>query len=220
MHIHVQLKRVTTSNGNCRVTQSKSSEVRNPKTSREVLVAAATQLLPEESISHFSIGRVCERVGVSRRSFFNYFQGKDDLLTEVLTTLRESHWQAMQEWSADLPESLGVEERLQLIFTRILTIIRVPTWRGSAFIRLSGELSDVAGYPIHAVVAEAKRDQEKWFEQELLRGQFASPSELATQLTIILTGLFQLQLVQRAPYLGEAVLNLLPRLLALSRLDA
>ncbi|MFO1133379.1 MAG: TetR/AcrR family transcriptional regulator [Hyphomicrobiales bacterium] len=193
--------------------------MRNPKTSREELVAAATQLLAEESISHFSIGRVCARAGVSRRSFFNYFKDKDDLLTEVLGTLRESHMQAMQQWSADLPPELGVEERIRLIFTRILTIIQMPDWRGSAFIRLSGELSTVEGHPIHEVVAQTKRDQEKWFEEELVRGKFTSPSELATQLTIIMTGLFQLQLVHRAPYLGEAVLSLIPRLLASSRLN-
>lgn len=191
--------------------------MRNPKSSREVLIAAATALLAEESLSHFNIGRICERAGISRRSFFNYFTGKDDLLTQVLATLRDSHMRAMQEWSADLPEGLDVEERIRRIFTRILGIIRVPGWRGSVFIRLSGELSDIEGHPIHEVIAQTKRDQERWFEQKLLRGDFASPSELATQLTIIMTGLFQLQLVHRADYLGDAVLSLIPRLLASSR---
>lgn len=187
------------------------------KTNRDALIAVATELLAEDSISHFTIGRVSERAGISRRTFFNYFKDRDELLTEVLKTLRVAHEKAMQDWSADLPEGLSVEQRLILIFRRILDIIRVPTWRGSAFIRLSGELSDVVGHPIHAVIAEAKLDQEKWFERELSGESFVSASELATQLTIVMTGLFQLQLVHRSIHLGDAVLSMIPRLLSSSR---
>lgn len=187
------------------------------KTNRDALIAVATELLAEDSISHFNIGRVSARAGISRRTFFNYFKDRDELLTEVLKTLRVAHDKAMQEWSADLPEGLSVEQRLVMIFRRILDIIRLPNWRGSAFIRLSGEMSDVADHPVHTVIAEAKLDQEKWFELELSRESFVSVSELATQLTIVMTGLFQLQLVHRSAHLGDAVLSMIPRLLASSR---
>jgi len=187
------------------------------KTNRDALIAVATELLAEDSFSHFNIGRVSERAGISRRTFFNYFKDRDELLTEVLKTLRVAHEKAMEEWSAGLPEGLSVEQRLDTIFRRILDIIRVPTWRGSAFIRLSGELADVADHPVHAVIAEAKRDHERWFERELSRESFVSVSELATQLTIVMTGLFQLQLVHRSAHLGDAVLSMIPRLLSSSR---
>lgn len=187
------------------------------KTTREALIVAATQLLAEDSLSRFNIGRITERAGVSRRSFFNYFKDKDQFLCEVLKTLRESHALAMQQWSAELPDDLSVEERLLIIFGRILDIITMPGWRGSAFIRLSSELADMEDHPLHRIVADAKLDQEKWFESELSRGSYLSPAQLATQLTIVMTGLFQLQLVHRSPHLGEAVLSMIPRLLAANR---
>lgn len=187
------------------------------KASRVRIVEAATQVLAEESYSHFSILRISERAGISRRSFFNHFHNKDELLAEVLKTLRAAHEEVMQEWSAELPDDLPVEERILIIFRRIIAIVSEPKWRGSAFIRLSGELADFEGHPIHEVIAEAKRDQESWFEQELRKGDYAAPALLATQLTIVLTGLFQLQLVHRSPRLGEVVLAMIPGLLAAAR---
>lgn len=186
------------------------------KTTRDEIVEAAASILAEESFSQFNIGRISARAGSSRRSFFNYFRSKDELLVEVLKSLRALHVEAMKEWSDELPVELSVEERILVIFRRILAIISVPSWRGSAFIRLSGELADLQDHPIHHVIADAKRDQEKWFEDELRRGDYASPALLATQLTIMTTGLFQLQLVYRSPRLGEAVLGMIPTLLASS----
>lgn len=189
----------------------------NQKVTRERIIEAATQILAEDSYSRFSIERISERAGISRRSFFNYFKSKDELLAEVLKTLRALHDRAMQAWSAELPDGLTVEARIVEIFRRIIDIISQPGWRGSAFIRLAGELSDFEGHPIQALVAEAKRDQEKWFETELRKGDFVSPALLAAQLTIVMTGLFQLQLVHRSPRLGQAVLAMIPPLLAAGR---
>lgn len=184
------------------------------KTTRKELIDAATMMLAEESFSQFSMERVATRAGVSRRTLFNHFRNRDEFLTEVLKQLRDSHDMAMHEWSADIPDDLPVETRIRIIFERILEIISHPTWRGSAFIRLSSELADLEGHPIHQIIADAKRDQEKWFERELSRGNYASPSIIAEQLAIVLTGLFQLQLIHRSRRHGLAVLKMLPVLLA------
>lgn len=184
------------------------------RATRERIIEAATQILAEDSFSRFSIDRISARAGISRRTFFNYFKSKDELLAEVLKTLRILHDSAMREWSAELPDDLAVEARIHTIFSRIIDIIAQPDWRGSAFVRLAGELADFEGHPIQALVAEAKRDQEEWFERELRKGDFAAPALIATQLTIVMTGLFQLQLVDRSPRLGEAVLAMIPQLLA------
>lgn len=187
---------------------------------RERLLQATCDLLNEQNLSSLTIDRITERAGFSRRTFFLHFSSKDELLTLALSNLRSQHDQAMHEWSSDLPVGLTVEERIQEIFVRILKIIRQPNWRGSGFIRLSGELADLRGHPIHQVVAEAKDDQKNWFERELNKGHFGSPKIIAEQLTIIMTGLFQMQLIEMSQAPGEAVLALIPLLLAASRTEA
>jgi AcrR family transcriptional regulator len=175
---------------------------------------ATCQLLSEQNFSKLSIDRIAERAGLSRRTFFLHFKSKDDALTQALSNLRNEHERAMRELSYDLPAGLTVEDRIQEIFLRILKIIRQPDWRGSGFIRLSGELAELRGHPVHQIIAEAKNDQKRWFERELVNGHFKSPDLLAEQLTIIMTGLLQMQLIQRSPAPGEAVLYLIPLLLS------
>ena len=44
---------------------------------RDALVETARALSAERGFSHFTIEQLCEQVGVSRRTFFNYFPTKD-----------------------------------------------------------------------------------------------------------------------------------------------
>lgn len=194
--------------------------MRDTTNTRERLLQATCELLSEQTLSSVTIDRITERAGLSRRTFFLHISSKDELLTMALSHLRSQHDQAMREWSSDLPVELTVEERIQEIFARVLKIIRQPKWRGSGFIRLSGELADLRGHPVHQVIADAKSDQKHWFERELSRGRFKSPEIIAEQLTIIMTGLFQMQLIEMSETPGEAVLALIPLLLGASRTEA
>jgi AcrR family transcriptional regulator len=45
---------------------------------RDALVETTRALSAEHGFSHFTIEQLCEQVGVSRRTFFNYFPTKDD----------------------------------------------------------------------------------------------------------------------------------------------
>src|SRR6185436_9442476 len=45
---------------------------------RDALVETARALSAEHVFSHFTIEQLCEQVGVSRRTFFNYFPSKED----------------------------------------------------------------------------------------------------------------------------------------------
>jgi len=45
---------------------------------RAALIRRARQLTAEQGLSGFTIEELCEQVGVSRRTFFNYFPSKED----------------------------------------------------------------------------------------------------------------------------------------------
>jgi AcrR family transcriptional regulator len=180
---------------------------------RKRFLDAATEILANDPLSHFTIDYISERAGKSRRTFFLHFGSKDDLLKNVLENTRAFHQKTMRDWSNNLDEASTVEARITLIFRRIIDTINDPRWKGSAFTRLSGELSDLEEHPLHAVVVAAKIDQEIWFQSELERGNYTSPPLLAEQLVVILTGLLQLQVVHRSPRHGLAVLDMLPSIL-------
>lgn len=184
---------------------------------RERLLDAAYRILSEESFSQLSIDRVTERAGLSRRTFFLHFKSKDQLLAEVLAYLRPAQAAIYRRWSDQLDPRLGTEERILALVGKLVEMIRAPGWHGCCFMRLSAELGDRAGHPVHAVVAEAHHDMERWLESELARGSYAAPGLTARQLVILINGMLLMQLVHRDDSYSSAVLAMLPAILASAR---
>lgn len=186
--------------------------------SHDLLIDAAYRIISEESLSQLSIDRVSERAGLSRRTFFLHFSSKDELIAEVLEHLRPAYAARYAEWAKALPPGLGVEQRIEALFTRIIADISQPGWRGCAFVRISAEFGELPGHPVHAVVIEAHRDMEQWLESELSMGSYSAPGLTARQLALMLNGLLMMQLVHRDPAYAEATMAMLPVVLASGRI--
>lgn len=191
-----------------------------PRSTRDRLLEAATRIIAEESLSQLSIDRVTERAGLARRTFFLHFSSKDELLAQVLEYLRPAYAARYRQWTEGLDPDLCVEERIYALFRNVVEMISQPGWRGCCFLRISAEFGDRQGHPVHAVVADAHRDMERWLEAELSRGDYVTPGLLAKQLAILLNGLLVMQLVHRTPCYGAAVLCMLPDLLTSARFGA
>lgn len=191
-----------------------------PHSTRDRLLEAATRIIAEESLSQLSIDRVAERAGLARRTFFLHFSSKDELLAQVLEHVRPAYAARYRQWTEGLDPDLTVEERIYALFRNVVEMIGHPGWKGCCFLRISAEFGDRQGHPVHAVVADAHRDMERWLEAELSRGDYVTPGLLAKQLAILLNGLLVMQLVHRTPCYGAAVLCMLPDLLASARYGA
>ncbi|MGQ0843355.1 MAG: TetR family transcriptional regulator [Sporichthyaceae bacterium] len=60
-----------------------------PRHDRDVLLAAAADLVAEVGLSQLTFGRLAKRLGISDRMLVYYFPTKDDLLVAVLHALSE-----------------------------------------------------------------------------------------------------------------------------------
>ncbi|TFV85168.1 TetR/AcrR family transcriptional regulator [Microbacterium sp. dk485] len=73
---------------------------------RAALVRAGEALLAESGLAGVSPRSVCERAGMSRSSFYDYFPSLDDLLVAIAID-------AIERWDAEIDEALvGVEPGL------------------------------------------------------------------------------------------------------------
>lgn len=184
---------------------------------RERLLDAAYRILSEESFTQLSIDRVTERAGLSRRTFFLHFKSKDQLLAATLAQIRPAQAATLRRWSEQLDPDLSVEERVCTLVRNLVETIRSPGWHGCCFMRLSAEFGDRTGHPVHAVVAEAHHDMERWLEAELHGGSYAAPALVAKQLVTLIHGMLLMQLVHRNDSYSDAVLAMLPAILASNR---
>lgn len=185
---------------------------------RERLIESGYRIISERNLAQLTVENIAEVAGLSPRSFFTHFRSKDDLLVEVLKQLRSANLSMLKKWTSDLEVHLAAEERIEAFFRKVIAVISAPDWKGCCFSRITAEFHDLRGHPIHAVVAEAKRDTEAWLESELRRGRYESPERLARQLGMLLSGLLAMQLVHGKADYGEECLCMLQSLLSAGRL--
>lgn len=67
---------------------------------RASLLRAGEALLREGGFASVTTGSVCERAGLSRSSFYDYFATKDDLLAALAI-------EAIEQWDADIEQQLA-----------------------------------------------------------------------------------------------------------------
>ena len=73
---------------------------------RAALIRAGEDLLRDDGLASVMPRRVCERAGLSRSSFYDYFTTRDDLLVAIAIA-------AIEKWEAEIEEELtGVDEGL------------------------------------------------------------------------------------------------------------
>ncbi|MFB2597433.1 TetR/AcrR family transcriptional regulator [Herbiconiux sp. P17] len=67
---------------------------------RGALIAAAEAIIAEGGVTAITPRAVCERAGLGRSSFYEYFPSKDDLLAAIAM-------QAFEEWAAELEAAMA-----------------------------------------------------------------------------------------------------------------
>jgi AcrR family transcriptional regulator len=97
-----------------------------PKKKQEIqarLLAAAEQTLNDgETFAELSVERLITAAGISRSTFYAYFQDKDDLLQALVENVLEELWAAARAWT-DLGPGLSKDD-LRAAITRIGTVHR------------------------------------------------------------------------------------------------
>lgn len=156
-----------------------------PAPAAERLRTAAARLFYARGVTATGIDTITAEAGVARKSLYNNFSSKDEL---VLATVRARHeeWLALYEARRDAAATprdrvLGVARAY-----RDHAALAGDGFRGCGLLNLAAELP--VGAPAREVVREHKE-----LVEELLRGHLAEmghadPSGLAAHLALILEG--------------------------------
>ena len=135
---------------------------------REELTEAALSLIAVEGYEHMTIERISDAAGMSRRTFFRYFQSKEDLIVEFLGDVgrwlvealaarptRETHAVAVRRAFSGFVDSCTEHPGRVLRFTKI--ILADPSLRGHFLTKqsqwraaLAAELARRAGKDVNA----------------------------------------------------------------------
>jgi AcrR family transcriptional regulator len=157
------------------------------------ILAAADRLFYAQGIRAVGVDTVAAEAGVSKRTLYNHYPSKDDLIAAYLTA----------QFKHIAPSDAPAREQILARFDQMERRFAEGGFRGCPYINAVTELSD----PKHAAAGIAIRFKEErrlWFRALLERLGVKKSDALATQLQILSEGALTGALVRGDPSLARA----------------
>ncbi|MGQ4432521.1 MULTISPECIES: TetR/AcrR family transcriptional regulator [unclassified Streptomyces] len=150
---------------------------------RDRLLDAATELFYRDGVS-IGVEALCKSAGVSKRSMYQLFESKDEVLAASLE-------RRAPEYAARLiagPDDAGTpRERILYVFQQAERGSAAPDYRGCPYLAALVELKDPA-HPASVVAREAKEWMKDAFRGQAELGGAREPELLARQLMLVFDG--------------------------------
>jgi AcrR family transcriptional regulator len=160
---------------------------------QERILETTDRLFYEQGIRAVGVDTVAAEAGISKRTLYNYFPSKDELITAYLSR----RFKPMPLTDAPpVQQILGNFDRLERSFSS-------GRFRGCPFVNAVAELKE----PDHAAntIAVAFKDERRaWFRALLLRLGVAAPDSLAMQLMLLVDGAIAAAVVRGDPQVAHA----------------
>ncbi|MFI1728086.1 TetR/AcrR family transcriptional regulator [Streptomyces acidicola] len=150
---------------------------------RDRLLDAAARLAYLDGVG-IGVEALCRTAGVSKRSMYQLFESKDELLAASLERLAPS-FEARLLPGAD--DARSPRERILHVFEQVEAESASPAYRGCPYLAVQIELKD-ADHPASRVAHRIKQDLTAFFRTEAVRGGARDPELLARQLILVFDG--------------------------------
>lgn len=151
--------------------------------SRDRLLDAAAALAYTEGVG-IGVEALCRAAGVSKRSMYQLFESKDDLLAASLER-RAAAYAARLLPGSDAPDA--PRERVLHVFHQLASQSAAPEFRGCPYLAVQIELKDPE-HPASRVARKVKQGLAGYFRAEAVRGGAGDPELLARQLVLLFDG--------------------------------
>ncbi|MHC3467313.1 TetR/AcrR family transcriptional regulator [Streptomyces sp. 7R007] len=150
---------------------------------RDRLLDAATELFYRDGVS-IGVEALCRTAGVSKRSMYQLFASKD----EVLAASLERRAPAYAAQLLPGPDAATTpRERILYVFERVERLSAEPAYQGCPYLAALVELKNPE-HPASVVAAAAKRHLQEAFRTQAELGGARDPQLLARQLMLVFDG--------------------------------
>ena len=152
---------------------------------REQIVTAALKLFYENGFNTTGVDRIISEAGVSKKTLYNHFKSKDELVLATLRKRDEIFRNNLMRETERLAEN--PKERLLAVFDVIDQWFHDKSFSGCMFINASAEFSD-SNSPSRLLCAEHKRLQREYIQELAVLAGAKHPEELAKCLSLLIEG--------------------------------
>lgn len=166
------------------------------------ILETADRLFYGEGIRAVGVDTIAAEAGISKRTLYNHFPSKDDLIVAYLQR------RLQPARASDRPPA----EQVLGLFTQMERALAKPEFRGCPFVNAVAEIGEDGG-AARAVAVAFKEQQRLWFRDRTAEAGATDAEGLATQLMLLVDGAIATALVRGDPsvarYAGQAARTLL-----------
>ncbi|MEV0150309.1 MULTISPECIES: TetR/AcrR family transcriptional regulator [unclassified Nonomuraea] len=167
---------------------------------RDRLLDAAAELFYREGVG-VGIEALCRTAGVSKRSMYQLFASKDEVVAASLERAAPAYEAYLLPPAGD---GRPPRARIMHVFERLEEAAAAPDFRGCPLVAAAVEVKSPE-HPASVVARRGKDALTAFFQQEAERGGAENPALLARQLTIVFDGSSARAVVQACGLDGLAV---------------
>ena len=162
-------------------------------TMKERILETADRLFYLQGIRAVGVDTVAAETGISKRTLYNHFPSKDELISAYLQR-RFTHAPASDK--PPVEQILGTFDRLERGFAS-------KGFRGCPFVNAVAELG-AEDRSVKKIAIAFKESRRIWFRDLLMQLEVADPEGLATQLQLLVDGAIATDLVRNDPSAARA----------------
>jgi len=167
--------------------------VHKPAAPAARILAAADRLFYTQGIRAVGVDAIAEEAKVSKRTLYNHYPTKDDLVAAYLTA-RFKHVPPSDAPARD--QIIGYFDRLERMFAE-------GGFRGCPYVNAVTELGDRKHAATHIAV-QFKEQRLAWYRTLLERMGARDPAGLALQMQLLVEGAISAALVRNDPSVARA----------------
>src|SRR5258707_9317525 len=160
---------------------------------QERILDTAGRLFYGQGIRAVGVDTIAAEIGISKRTLYNYFPSKDQLIVAYLSR------QFVPIRTSDRP----LLEQILRVFDWLERWFATDTFRGCPFVNAVAELGD-ATHPGTKLAVAYKEQRRLWLRDALAQMNVADPHTLATQVAILAEGAIIAALVRGDPGMAAA----------------
>jgi AcrR family transcriptional regulator len=160
---------------------------------QERILQTADRLFYGRGIRAVGVDTIADEVGISKRTLYNYFPSKDDLIVAYLSRRLRP-----RELSEQPPAQQILDD-----FDRLERSFAAGGFRGCPFVNAVAELKE-PGHAANKLALVFKEQRRTWFRDLLIRLGVADPEGLAMQLMLLVDGAIAAALVRGDPTVARA----------------
>jgi AcrR family transcriptional regulator len=173
---------------------------------RDRIIGTAFELFGRNGFHAIGLDRILEEVGVSKQTFYNHFESKDELILAVLEYRHRVEQQTDEKLMLELAGH-DPKKRLYALFDMLDRWFKMPDWHGCIFLNAAAEFPTKTE-PAHQAAADHLRVVQEQLQYLATLAGAREPAMLAEQLVVLMEGVIAYQHVtgsERAAAIGKVM---------------